>query len=52
MKQFKDPKFFIELSKDIKDIYGDINYHDSKKILKILIVFDDMIANMISTKQL
>ena len=50
MKQFKDPKFFTELSKDIKDTYEDISYYNPKKILKILIVFGDMIANMISTK--
>ena len=53
MKHFKDfETFIIEFSKDIKDVYENINYFNRKKDLKILIVFDDMIAGMISNKNL
>ena len=39
MKYFKDPKAFIEFSKDIKYVYKDINDYTMKKDIKILIVF-------------
>ena len=34
------------------DVYGNINYHNPDKENKILIVFDDMIADMINNKKL
>ena len=47
-----DPKAFIEYSNDMRDVYKNINYYNPYKENKILIVFDDMIANMISNKKL
>ena len=34
------------------DIYKNIEHYNPNKKLKILIVFDDMIADMLSTKKL
>ena len=49
---FNDPKAFIEYSNDLCDIYKNINYYNRDKENKILIVFDDMIADMIHNKKL
>ena len=47
-----DPKAFIEYSNDMRDVYKNINYYNPYKENKILIVFDDMIADMIHNKKL
>ena len=52
VKHFSDPKAFIEYSNDMHDVYGNINYYNPDKENKILIVFDDMIADMINNKKL
>ena len=52
LKHFSDPKAFIEYSNDMHDVYGNINYYNPDKENKILIVFDDMIADMINNKKL
>ena len=39
-------------SSNMQDIYKDIDEHNVDKERKILIVFDDMIANMINNKKL
>ena len=44
---FNDPKAFIEYSNDMHDVYENIDEYN-----KILIVFDDMIADMIHNKKL
>ena len=49
---FNDPKAFIEYSNDMHDVYKNINYYNPDKENKILIVFDDMIADMIHNKKL
>ena len=49
LKHFIDPKAFIEYS---NDVYGSINDYNPDKENKILIVFDDMIADMIDNKKL
>ena len=49
---FKDPKAIIEYSNDMSDVYKNINYYNFNKENKILIVFDDMIADMIHNKKL
>ena len=45
INHLKDPKAFIEYSFDMNDVYKNINYYNSDKENKILIVFDDMIAD-------
>ena len=48
---FNDPKAFIEYSNDMQDVYKNIEkYNPGKR--KVLIVFDDMIADMINNKKL
>ena len=50
--QFNDPKAFIEYSNDMHDVYKNIDDYNPDKENKILIVFDDMIADMIHNKKL
>ena len=52
MKHFNDPKAFIEYSNDMHDVYKNIDHYNPDKENKILIVFDDMIADMINNKKL
>ena len=52
VKYFNDPKAFIEYSNDIQGVYNNINDYRPDKENKILIVFDDMIADMINNKKL
>ena len=48
---FKDSKAFIEYSKNMQDVYKNIDEYNPDKENKILIVFDDMIAGMINNKK-
>ena len=52
LKHFNDPKAFIEYSNDMHDVYKNIDDCNPDKENKILIVFDDMIADMINNKKL
>ena len=52
LKRFNDPKAFIEYSNDMQDVYINIEEYNTDKERKILIVFDDMTADMIHNKQL
>ena len=52
LKRFNDPKAFIEYSNDMQDVYENIDEYNTDKERKILIVFDDMIADMINNKKL
>ena len=49
---FNDPKAFIEHSNDMCDVYRNIDEYNIDKERKILIVFDDMIADIIKNKKL
>ena len=49
---FNDPKAFIEYSNDMQDVYKNIDEYNIDKEHEILIVFDDMIADMINNKKL
>ena len=49
---FNDPKAFIEYSNDMRDVYKNIDEYNLDKENKILIVFDDMVADMINNKKL
>ena len=52
INHFKDPEAFIEYSNDMRNVCKNINYYNPNKENKILIVFDDMIADMIHNKKL
>ena len=52
LRHFNDPKAFIDYSNDMHDVYENIDEYNIDKESKILIVFDDMIANMINNKNL
>ena len=52
INHFNDPKAFVEYSSDMRNVYKNINYYNLDKEHKILIVFDDMIADMIQNKKL
>ena len=52
LKHFNDSKAFIEYSNDMQDVYKNIDEYNTDKERKILIVFDDMIADMINNKKL
>ena len=52
INHFNDPKAFIEYSNDMHDVYKNIDEYNPDKENKILIVFDDMIADMIHNKKL
>ena len=45
---FNDPKAFIEYSNDIDYVYENIDEYNSNKKRKTLIVFDDMIVNIVN----
>ena len=49
---FNDPKAFIEYSSDMRNVYKNIDDYNPNQENKILIVFDDMIADMIHNKKL
>ena len=52
LKRLNDPKAFIEYSNDMCDVYKNIDEYNIDKERKILIVFDDMIADIIKNKKL
>ena len=52
LKHFNDPKAFIEYSNDMHDVYKKIDSSNHDKENKILIVFDDMIPDIINNKKL
>ena len=52
LKHFNDPKAFIEYSNYMQDVYKNIEEYNVDKEHKILIVFDNMIADMINNKNL
>ena len=52
IKKFKNPKAFVDYSQKIDDAYASLeDYHPTKK-RRVLIMFDDMIAEMKSNKKL
>ena len=46
IKNLDYPKVFIEYSNDMDDVLDDINNYNKNKDKKVLIVFDDMVANI------
>ena len=52
LDHFDDPKSFIEYSNDMQDVYENIEDYNPRKKRKVLVIFDDMIADMINNKKL
>ena len=52
LNHFNDPKGFMEYSNDMQDVYKNIEDYNPVKNRKILIVFDDMITDMINNNKL
>ena len=50
LKHFNDPEAFIEYLNDMQDVYKNIEEYNIGKKRKILIVFDDIIAVWLITK--
>ena len=52
LNHYDDPKAFMEYSNDMQDVYKNIADYNLGKKRKVLIGFDDMIADMINNKKL
>ena len=52
LNHFNDPKVFMEHSNDMSHVYKNIEDYNPDNKRKVLIVFDDMIADMINNKKL
>ena len=52
LKHYDDPKAFIEYSNYMQNVYKNIEEYNLEKKRKVLIVFDYMIADMITNKKL
>ena len=52
LKHVNDLKAFIECSNTMDDVYENINDYNPSRKRKVLIIFDDMIADIMSNKKL
>ena len=52
LKHFNDPKAFLENSNDMCDVYKNNGEYNVDKDCKILIVFDNIISDIIKNKKL
>ena len=52
LNHYDDPKAFMEYSNDMQDVCKNIEDYNPRKNRKVLVVFDDMIADMINNKKL
>ena len=52
INHFNDPKAFMEYSNDMQDVYKNIEDYNPINKRKVLIIFDDMIADMVSNNKL
>ena len=51
IKHLNDSKAFIECSNTMDDVYENINDYNPSRKRKVLIIFDDMIADIMSNKK-
>ena len=51
IKNVKNPNAFIACSDTMDDVYEDIDNYNPKRNKKVLIVFDDMIADIMTNKK-
>ena len=49
-KYFNDPTAFIEHSNDMNDVFTNINDYNKQRKRKVLIIFDDLIADIMNNK--
>ena len=52
IKHLNDPNAFIECSNTMDNVYENINDYNSSRKRKILIIFDDMIADIMTNKKI
>ena len=52
IENLKNPKAFIDYSQTIDDVYENLEDYNPTKKRRVLIVFDDMIADMEYNKKL
>ena len=52
IKKIKSPKAFIDYSQTTEDVYENLEEYNPAKKIKVLIVFDDMIADMECNRKL
>ena len=51
IRNLNDPNAFIEYSNTMNDVYSNVDYYNSKRKRKVLIVFDDMVADIMTNKR-
>ena len=51
IKNLNNPSAFIEYSNSMDDVYNNIGDHNPRRQRKILTVFDDMIADIMTNKR-
>ena len=51
IKNLNDPHAFIEYSSDMNDVLEDIDNYNKKRDKKVLIIFDDMIADIMRSEK-
>ena len=51
IKNLNDPHAFIEYSNDMNDVLDDINNYNKNRDRKVLIIFDDMIADIMRSEK-
>ena len=51
IKHLNDPTAFVEYSNTMDDVYGNIDDYNPKRKRKNLIVFDDIIADIMTSKR-
>ena len=51
IKNLNDPHAFIEYLNDMDDVLDDINNYNKNRDKKVLIIFDDMIANIMRNEK-
>ena len=51
IKNLNDPRAFIEYSNDMNDVLDDVNSYNKNRDKKVLIIFDDMIADIMRSEK-
>ena len=51
IENLKNPKVFVHYSQTIDDVYENLEDYNPKKKRRVLIIFDDMIADIESNKK-